>query len=151
MYWLFRQSCSRLKILTPPSMSTGKSLSEALIFASTNPRYDNRLFMKKVSSEYLQNMLCTQIVVFVLFWHSKQFWYTTCSADIASFWKRCICNIYCGRRQKGTLRMAALWILLFYPVRNSLWLKKKRASDNEGKFHSFLMCRIWIYSQKLIS
>ena len=43
---------------------TGKSLSEALIFASTNPQYDNRLFiesrvqyMKIPSSE-----LCTQIV-----------------------------------------------------------------------------------------
>ena len=24
-------------------------------------------------------------------------------------------------------------------VRNSIWLKKNRASDNEGKFHSFLM------------
>ena len=39
--------------------STGKSLSEALIFASTNPQYDNRLFielqvqyMKIPSSEY---------------------------------------------------------------------------------------------------
>ena len=50
------------------------------------------LFMKIVSSEYLQNMLCTQIVVFVLFWHSEQFWYTTCSADVASFWKRFTCN-----------------------------------------------------------
>ena len=29
-------------------------------------------------------------------------------------------------------------------VRNSIWLKKNRISDNEGKFHSFLMCRIWI-------
>ena len=44
-----------------------KSLSEAFIFASNNPKYDNRLFMKIVSSEYLQNMLCTQIDVFVLF------------------------------------------------------------------------------------
>ena len=25
---------------------TGKSLSEALIFASTNPQYDNRLFLE---------------------------------------------------------------------------------------------------------
>ena len=25
---------------------TGKSMSEALIFASTNPQYDERLFMK---------------------------------------------------------------------------------------------------------
>ena len=46
---------------------TGKSMSEALIFASTNPQYDYRLLVKIVSSAYLQNMLCTQIVVFVLF------------------------------------------------------------------------------------
>ena len=52
---------------------------------------DCSLFMKIVSSEYLQNMLCTQIVVFVLFWHSEQFWYITCSADIASFWKKFTC------------------------------------------------------------
>ena len=36
-------------------------------------------------------------------------------------------------------------------VRNAIWLKKNRARDNEGKFHSFLKCRIWIYSQKLTS
>ena len=48
---------------------TGKSMSEALIFASTNPQYDNRLFielplqcMKIPSSEHKKNMLCTQIV-----------------------------------------------------------------------------------------
>ena len=47
---------------------TGKSMSEALIFASTNPQYDNRLFielplqyMKIPSSEHGENMLCTQI------------------------------------------------------------------------------------------
>ena len=74
------------------AVATGKSLSEAPIFASTNLQYDNRLFielqvqymkipgsnlgrfiesqvqyMKIPGSEYLQNMLCTQIVVFVLF------------------------------------------------------------------------------------
>ena len=49
--------------------STGKSLIEALVFASTNPRYDDRLFielqvqyMKIPSSEYWENMLCTEIV-----------------------------------------------------------------------------------------
>ena len=48
------------------AVSTGKSLSEALIFASTNPQYDDRLFielqiqyMKIASSEDAQNMLCT--------------------------------------------------------------------------------------------
>ena len=42
---------------------TGKSLSKALIFASTNPQYDNRLFielpvqyMKIPSSEHGENM-----------------------------------------------------------------------------------------------
>ena len=48
---------------------TGKSLSEALILVSTNPQYDDRLFielpvqyMKIASSERSQNMWCTQIV-----------------------------------------------------------------------------------------
>ena len=47
---------------------TGKSLSEALIFASTNPQYDDILFselqvqyMKMPSSEHGENMLCTEI------------------------------------------------------------------------------------------
>ena len=45
------------------SISTGKSMSEALIFASTNPQYDNRLFielpvqyMKIPSSEHGENI-----------------------------------------------------------------------------------------------
>ena len=48
--------------------STGKSLSEALIFASTNPQYDERLFielrvqyMKIVSSEHV---VCTNSFLF---------------------------------------------------------------------------------------
>ena len=53
---------------------TGKSLSGALIFESTNPQYDNRLFielplqyMKITSSEHGENMLCTQIVFVLTF------------------------------------------------------------------------------------
>ena len=65
-----------------PSACTGKSLSEALIFASTNPQYDDRLFielrvqnMKIASSEHvvytyfvlfcfdIQNNLCTENVL----------------------------------------------------------------------------------------
>ena len=52
--------------------STGKSLSEALILASTNPQYDKRLFielpvqhMKTTSAEHGQNM---QEHVHVLNW-----------------------------------------------------------------------------------
>ena len=70
---------------------------------------DFSLFMKIVSSECLQNMLCTQIVVFVLFWHSEQFWYTTCSADVASFWKRFTCNT----RMFPNLYFASLSIFKF--------------------------------------
>ena len=50
-------------------VGTGKSLSEAFILASTNPKYDKRLFIdlpvqyvKTTSSEHGENMLCTQIV-----------------------------------------------------------------------------------------
>ena len=35
-------------------MSTGKSLSEALIFASNNPQYDDRLFIDKFSKSKFQ-------------------------------------------------------------------------------------------------
>ena len=49
-----------------PSTTTGKSMSEALIFASINPQYHNRLFIelpvqyiKIPSSEHGENMLCT--------------------------------------------------------------------------------------------
>ena len=49
---------------------TGKYLSEALIFASTNPQYDDRFiielqvqYMKTPSSEHGENMLCAKIVL----------------------------------------------------------------------------------------
>ena len=58
---------------------TGKALSEALIFASSNPQYDDILFIKlqvqyvKIpSSEHGENMLCTQIVFLFLFSRSEQ-------------------------------------------------------------------------------
>ena len=47
---------------------TGKSLSEALIFASANPQYDDILFIelqvqyvKIPNSEHGENMLCSEI------------------------------------------------------------------------------------------
>jgi hypothetical protein len=49
--------------------STGKSLSEALIFESTNPQNNDRLiielqvqYMKIPRSEHRENILCTEIV-----------------------------------------------------------------------------------------
>ena len=62
-------SCDILKHF---QISTGKSLSEALIFASINPQYDDKLFielrvqcMKIPSSEHGENMLCTEIVFYI--------------------------------------------------------------------------------------
>ena len=54
--------------------TTGKSFSEPLILASTNPQYDKRLFielpvqyMKTTSSEHQENMLKHKLlIVFVL-------------------------------------------------------------------------------------
>ena len=63
------------------TMITGKSLSEALVFASTNPQYDNILvielqvqYMKMASSEHGENVgrtcvehiVCTNCLFFVL-------------------------------------------------------------------------------------
>ena len=67
---------------------TGKSLSEALIFASTNPQYDDRLFielqvqcMKIPNSEHGENMLCTDF--FLTFRTiSVHNMFTPCSAKI---------------------------------------------------------------------
>ena len=75
------------------NMYIGKSLSEALIFASTNPQYDNRLFielqvqyMKILSSEHGENMLCIEIGFFILFRMSKPIsvhrMFSPCSANI---------------------------------------------------------------------
>ena len=59
----------KIRIKTQVTCGTGKSLSEALIFVSTNPQYDDRLFiklqvqyMKIPSSEHGENMLWTEIV-----------------------------------------------------------------------------------------
>ena len=68
------------------SFITGKSLSESLILASTNPQYDDRLNYKFSTWKLQgQNMMCTQIVF--LFWHSEPFVYTTCSElGIFMYW-----------------------------------------------------------------
>ena len=67
---------------------TGKFFSEALIFALTNPQYDNRLLIEspvqymKIPS--LENVVYTNCF---LFWYSEQFMYTTCSElGIFMYW-----------------------------------------------------------------
>ena len=59
---------------------TGKSMSEALGFQSTNPQYDNRL-----SIELQVWMKIPKHVVYRnCFGHSDQFLYTTCSPHVLS-------------------------------------------------------------------
>ena len=65
---------------------TGKSLSEALIFASTNPQYDDKLFIElqyKFNTWKLQAQTWGEHVVYRnCFWHSEQFLYTICSPHV---------------------------------------------------------------------
>ena len=65
---------------------TGKSLSEALIFASTNQQYDNRLFIElqyKFNTWKFQGQTWGEHNVYRnCFWHSEQFLYTTCSPHV---------------------------------------------------------------------
>ena len=67
-------------------ISTGKSLSEALNFASTNPQYDDELFIelqvqcvKIPSSEHGENMMCTEIDFDIQIFF---FLYSTCSHQV---------------------------------------------------------------------
>ena len=57
------------EIVMVTGMYTGKSLSEALIFASTNPQYDNRLFIE-LQAQYMKIPISESAV--------EQFLYTTC-------------------------------------------------------------------------
>ena len=60
------------------SFSIGKSFSEALIVESVNPQYDKRFFMD-FQEKYKLTTWCVQKLFLFLFWHSKQYLYTTCS------------------------------------------------------------------------
>ena len=93
----------KFKIIFCDKSITGKSLSEALIFASTNLQYDDRLFIYDEFSTWklqAQNMLRTwsEHVVYINCSEcqnknkKKQFVYTTCSEHVLSiFWA---CNFY---------------------------------------------------------
>jgi hypothetical protein len=62
-------------------LCTGKSLSEALIFASTNPQNDKRLFielqvqyMKITSSEHVMYINCFFVLTFRTIYVHNMFW-----------------------------------------------------------------------------
>ena len=59
----------------------GKSFSEALILASTKPQYDKILFIE-LQVQYMKIASSVHVVYtifLILFWHSEQFMYPTCS------------------------------------------------------------------------
>ena len=63
---------------------TSKSLSKTLIFASTNPQYENRLFIE-LPVQYIKFQAQSwgeHVVYRNCFWHSEQFLYTTCSLHV---------------------------------------------------------------------
>ena len=105
------------------SKGTGKSSSEALIVASTNPQYDKILFID-LPAQYMKTTSSEHVVVYTncflfLFWHSEQFMYTTCSElGIFMYWTRYSMNnllSYCGlvdaRISASEKDLPLIWIL----------------------------------------
>ena len=64
----------QLKIVYFSIVNTGKSLSEALIFASINPQYDYRLFMELPWKLQAQNMVCNSM-------HYSEFYFSPIDFD----------------------------------------------------------------------
>ena len=68
-------------------VDTGKSLSEALIFASTNPQYDNKLFIVhencklRIPAEHVVYTSCCFCFILTF----RTILVHKCSADVASF------------------------------------------------------------------
>ena len=100
---MYRTKLSKCVAKWHTALYTGNSFSEALIFASTNPQYDKRLFielqvqyMKIASSEYVVFINCSECQNK----NKKQFVYTTCSElGIFMYWTGNSMNnllSYCG-------------------------------------------------------
>ena len=93
---------------------TGKSLPEALIFASTNPRYDDILFielqveyMKIPSAEHVRSFFfCRTLEEHVVYRNSsecqKQFLHTTCSSNVLQI-EEFLTKFYLYQRQAGNV------------------------------------------------
>ena len=75
---------------------TGKSWSEALIFASTNPQYDDRLFIElQFNTWKFQAQTWGEHVVYRnCFWHSEQVLSMFCKKKRS--WQRFTCMYYLG-------------------------------------------------------
>ena len=108
-------------------------MSEAFILESVNPQYDERLFIK-FHEKYKLKTRCVQKLFFLfLFWHSKQYLYTTC-CDFVFF---------------GEFNEQSLVILWFNWIKNkSFWKRfacipipnvKDRKNDNWSLFYLLLI------------
>ena len=88
------------------AVCTDKSLSEALIFASTNTQYDDRLFielrvqyMKIPSSEHVVYTNCFVFVLTLRTIYVHNMFSTCCEVEIFMYWTRDSMNnllSYCG-------------------------------------------------------
>ena len=135
--WKFwRISALASKMRSTKSTHTCKSLSEALILASTNPKYDKRLFTElpvfSTRKLHVQNMLCTQIVLNVktktkwnlctcselvvfLYWtgNSMNNLFSYCGLVVARiikcFWQRFTCTQIIGVHFSKTLTFQQFW------------------------------------------
>jgi hypothetical protein len=112
IFWLFVQSSKKLQkidsILGRLNFGNfdcaGKSLSEALIFASTNPQYDDRLFIElqvqymKIPSSILGRTCCVQKLFLTFRTIFVRNMFSPCSAKKKNFWQRFTCTspIYKG-------------------------------------------------------
>ena len=118
-------------------LDTGKSLSEALIFASTNPQYDDRLIVHWITSSIHENsklkpgenMLCTEIVpdiqnnfctqhVLPMSCKKKGFWlrfYHLPATDIL------IIFVLCANKLLDILKLFKLFINALQIKRDKIW------------------------------
>ena len=84
--------------ITQKGYCTGKSLSLALIFAPTNPQYDDILFIElqvqymKIPSSNLGRTFCVQKLILTFRTSFVHNMFSPCSAKKKSFWQRFTCT-----------------------------------------------------------
>ena len=123
---------------------TGKSLSEALIFASTNPQYDDRLFIDlklltqiNTNSEHVVYKKCFECQNK----NKKQSLYTTCSQLVFFlYWSRESMNnlsSYCGlidSRMSASEKDLPVYLSSFFSITE--WLSHFNKVVDDNYYHS---------------
>ena len=119
------------------SFHTGKSLSEFLIFASTNPQYDERLFIElqvqymTIPSSNLGRTCCVQKLTFrKIFVHNMFSPFMYCKKK--TFWQRFTCTVYYTQEQNQTEHQRIISYtesLLFVFYDTNFYMKTKNRSE----------------------